>query len=101
MLAVAGVAVLLLMRDGPSDVGLPLYGEKDVTPAPAQQSGLVLLLASPLMILRDAARVPVFWVLFGSFFVCGASTAGLIQTHFVTLCGDYGICRWAPPACSR
>src|SRR5260221_11904381 len=43
------------------------------------------------MILRDAARVPVFWVLFGSFFVCGASTAGLIQTHFVTLCGDYGI----------
>src|SRR5258707_7509247 len=91
MLAVAGVAVLLLMRDRPSDVGLPLYGEKDVTPAPAQQSGLVLLLASPLMILRDAARVPVFWVLFGSFFVCGASTAGLIQTHFVTLCGDYGI----------
>ena len=91
MLAVTGVAVLLLMRDRPSDVGLPLYGEKDVTPEPAQQSGLVLLLASPLMILRDAARVPVFWVLFGSFFVCGASTAGLIQTHFVTLCGDYGI----------
>lgn len=91
ILAVAGGAVLLLMRDRPADVGLPPYGAKDVTPAPAQESGLVSLLASPLMILRDAARVPLFWVLFGSFFVCGASTGGLIQTHFVTLCGDYGI----------
>jgi sugar phosphate permease len=91
ILAVAGVAVFLLMRDRPVDVGLPLYGEKDVTPAPAQPSGLGSLLASPLLILRDAACVPVFWVLFGSFFICGASTGGLIQTHFVTLCGDYGI----------
>ena len=32
-----------------------------------------------------------FWVLFGTFFVCGASTNGLVQTHFVSLCGDYGI----------
>jgi predicted MFS family arabinose efflux permease len=30
-------------------------------------------------------------VLFATFFVCGASTNGLIQTHFVTLCADYGI----------
>jgi hypothetical protein len=31
--------------------------------------------------LRDAARVPLFWILFAAFFICGASTAGLIQTH--------------------
>ena len=91
ILAVAGVAIMLLMRDRPADIGQPPYGEKNVTPAPVQQSGLGPLLASPLMILRDAARVPLFWVLFGSFFICGASTGGLIQTHFVTLCGDYGI----------
>jgi len=30
-------------------------------------------------------------VLFGTFFVCGLSTNGLIQTHFITLCGDYGL----------
>ncbi len=41
--------------------------------------------------LKDAARVPIFWVLFGTFFVCGCSTNGLIQTHFVTLCHDYGL----------
>jgi predicted MFS family arabinose efflux permease len=46
---------------------------------------------SPLVALKDASRAPAFWVLFGSFFICGASTNGLIQTHFVTLCGDFGI----------
>jgi sugar phosphate permease len=91
MLAVAGVAVYLLMRDRPADVGLPAYGQKELTPAPNQEVGLLSLLTTPLFVLKDAARVPVFWVLFGTFFICGASTSGLIQTHFVTLCGDYGI----------
>jgi hypothetical protein len=44
-----------------------------------------------LNVLKDAARVPIFWVLFGTFFVCGCSTNGLIQTHFITLCHDYGL----------
>src|SRR6202034_1590476 len=53
--------------------------------------GLFSLLSTPIDVLRDAARVPLFWVLFATFFICGASTAGLIQTHFITLCGDYGL----------
>jgi sugar phosphate permease len=91
VLSIAGVAVFLLMRDRPADMGLPVYGQNDVTPSPALAKGLLSLLASPLLILKEAAQVPVFWVLFGTFFICGASTSGLIQTHFVTLCGDYGI----------
>ena len=47
--------------------------------------------AAPLLILKDAARSGVFWVLFGTFFICGLSTDGLIQTHFIPLCGDYGL----------
>jgi len=90
-LAVAGCVALLLMRDRPSEVGLPLYGETAVSPSPAQGTGLVSLLMSPLGVLREVSRVPVFWVLFGTFFVCGSSTNGLIQTHFVTLCHDYGL----------
>jgi sugar phosphate permease len=90
-LATMGLVVLALMRDRPSDLGLPLYGETAVTPPPATGTGLVSLLMSPLVVLKDAARVPVFWVLFGTFFVCGSSTNGLIQTHFVTLCHDYGL----------
>jgi MFS family permease len=90
-LVVAAVAAFALMRDRPSDIGLPAYGDTSVAAAPPQPAGLRALLVSPLVALRDAARVPVFWVLFGSFFICGASTNGLIQTHFVTLCGDFGI----------
>jgi predicted MFS family arabinose efflux permease len=29
--------------------------------------------------------------LFATFFICGASTNGLIQTHFIPLCADFGL----------
>jgi MFS family permease len=91
MLGIAGVVGMLLMRDRPSDLGLPLYGETAVSPPPVAGVGLVSLLLSPLIVLKEVARAPVFWVLFGTFFVCGCSTNGLIQTHFVSLCHDYGL----------
>lgn len=50
--------------------------------------------ASPLLaltVLRDAARLRVFWLLFGTFFVCGFTTNGLIGTHLIAYCGDRGI----------
>jgi MFS family permease len=90
-LALTGIVALIFMRDRPSDLGLPVYGETTLTPPPAAGTGLVSLLLSPLVVLKDAVRVPVFWVLFGTFFVCGCSTNGLIQTHFITLCHDYGL----------
>ena len=87
----AALAVLLLMRDRPADLGLPPYGESEVHPVPAQPAGFGALLISPLRILADAARVPSFWILFFTFYICGASTNGLVQTHFIALCGDYGL----------
>jgi MFS family permease len=92
MIAVAAVLVLLLMRDRPSDVGLLPYGEKGTAQPPAMtQQKLSDLVLSPLTALRDASKTQTFWVLFGTFFVCGASTNGLVQTHFIALCGDYGL----------
>ncbi|MFF8803094.1 MULTISPECIES: MFS transporter [unclassified Methylobacterium] len=90
MLLVATVAVLVLMRDRPSDLGLRPYGATGDAPPPPRQ-GFAAMLASPLVALREASGSVTFWVLFGTFFVCGASTNGLVQTHFVSLCGDYGI----------
>ncbi|MCB4862210.1 MFS transporter [Sphingobium sp. PNB] len=87
----AAMVVLLLMRDRPADLGLPPYGESEVHPAPPQPASFSALLMSPLRILADAARVPSFWILFFSFYICGASTNGLVQTHFIALCGDYGL----------
>jgi predicted MFS family arabinose efflux permease len=91
MLALVALLAALFMRDRPSDLNLPLYGESKITPPPAEGVGLMSFLMSPILVLKDAARVPIFWVLFGTFFICGASTNGLIQTHFVTLCHDYGL----------
>ncbi len=89
-LALGATIAFFLMRDRPSDVALPPYGETAIVPAPHAIS-LVSMLASPLVTLRDVAGVPLFWVLFATFFICGCSTNGLIQTHFITLCGDYGL----------
>lgn len=89
LLAVA-VIVALLMRDRPSDLGLLPYGATGPVEAPPA-GDFRSLLASPLSALKEAARTKIFWVLAGSFFVCGASTNGLIQTHFVPLCVDFGL----------
>ncbi|GEP00738.1 MFS transporter [Methylobacterium haplocladii] len=91
MLTTATVAVLALMRDRPSDLGLRPYGATADVPPPQAPAGFTAMLMSPLLALRAAATSLTFWVLFGTFFVCGASTNGLVQTHFVSLCGDYGI----------
>lgn len=41
--------------------------------------------------LRLASRTRAFWILFGTFFICGWSTNGLIQTHFVPAAHDHGM----------
>jgi sugar phosphate permease len=87
----AMLLVALLMRDYPADVGLPAYGDRTISPAPARNTSFGQLISSPLLALRDASKTATFWVLFFTFFVCGLSTNGLIQTHWISICGDFGI----------
>ncbi|WP_035681976.1 MFS transporter [Azospirillum brasilense] len=89
LLWVAALAVLALMRDRPSDLGLAAYGEEGAATAPPPPAGSVV--AAALGALRDASKTRVFWVLFATFFICGASTNGLIQTHLIPLCVDFGV----------
>ena len=46
---------------------------------------------APLRALRIASRTRAFWILAGTFFICGASTNGLIGTHLISACHDVGI----------
>ncbi|MGW4230060.1 MFS transporter [Streptomyces sp. NPDC004980] len=79
--------VWLLMRDHPADVGLAPYGGTYVEkPAPAVGAA-----ARTVRVLLDAARTGPFWLLAGSFAICGASTNGLIRTHFVPSAHDHGM----------
>jgi len=91
MLFAAAVIGLLALRDRPRDVGLPPYGARAIEPPPKQDLALSAMMASPLRALYEARTSRTFWVLFATFFVCGLSTNGLIQTHWIALCGDYGI----------
>ena len=89
---VAAVLVLLFMRNRPSDVGLRPYGETGAPEAaPAVTGSLQTALLRPFAVLRDVSSSATFWILFGTFFICGLSTNGLIQTHFIPLCADFGM----------
>ncbi|QDL98112.1 MFS transporter [Rhodopseudomonas palustris] len=92
LLGVAAIAVLIAMRNRPSDVGLRPYGDTSTEPAPlSAQAAPGSIAGAALGALRDAAKTRVFWVLFGTFFICGASTNGLVQVHLIPLCADFNI----------
>ena len=91
MLALAAFAVLLVMRDRPSDVGLRPFGDQGKEPLPAPPPSNAPIAAAALSALADAAGTRVFWILFATFFICGASTNGLIQVHLIPMCLDFGI----------
>ena len=91
MLLAAGLVALATLRDRPSDVGLAPYGARAVEPPPRQTVSLTAMMASPLRAPYEARASRTFWVLLATFFVCGLSTNGLIQTHWIALCGDYGV----------
>jgi len=82
--AIVFVVVAVFMRDRPEDVGLTRYGSKPSS-APPQVA------LAPIAALRQASASRPFWVLAGTFFICGASTNGLIGTHLIAACHDYGI----------
>ena len=84
--AVVFILVLALMRDRPADVGLLPYGQDPSAPQPAPVKSL-----PPLTALASASRTRAFWILAGTFFICGASTNGLIGTHLISACHDVGI----------
>ena len=79
--------VFFFLRDSPADVGLRPFGASvddaplaQVNPFKAAIGGLV-----------SASRTSTFWLLSGSFFVCGATTNGLIGTHLIPASMDHGV----------
>ena len=82
--------ISLFMPEWPQDLGLNSYGQSSSEPITEQPA-----LSNPLSIawqaLARALPVRDFWILVGSFFICGLSTNGLITTHFIAFCSDGGL----------
>jgi MFS family permease len=93
--------VLLCLRDSPAALGVTPYGAPDdpaVDPLVdnlGSPSGSSATLPGParvaLSTLAAAARTRTFWALAGAFAICGASTNGLIGTHFIPSAHDHGM----------
>jgi predicted MFS family arabinose efflux permease len=96
--------VLWLLRDHPRDVGLTAYGADPDEPQPTDRTltGGTPTSSVPatvttgaarraLSVLRQASRTPTFWLLAGSFAICGATTNGLVGTHFIPAAHDHGM----------
>jgi predicted MFS family arabinose efflux permease len=80
--------VLLLLREHPSDLGLAPYGGAEVVPPPDAGGNAARRAVSAL---TTASRTTEFWLLAGGFAICGATTNGLVGTHFIPAAHDHGM----------
>jgi MFS family permease len=82
--------VAFLVPEWPEDRATRRFGEAaDTPPAPPLKQAATPWLAIEALV--RAAKTPVFWLLAGTFFVCGLTTNGLVGTHMIAFCGDHGI----------
>jgi sugar phosphate permease len=80
--------VAIFLRNRPSDVGLRAYGGTEDDKAPTTTGSPI---SNAFRGLRIGVKSRDFWLLGGSFFICGASTNGLIGTHLIPASMDHGM----------
>ena len=83
MALVAIIPVLIFLRDDPADMGLAPYGA-------TTGQGATRPTVDP-NVMQRAVKAPEFWLLAATFFVCGATSNGLIGTHLIPHAADHGI----------
>jgi predicted MFS family arabinose efflux permease len=81
--------VLIFLRNHPVEIGLTPYGapaDYEFEPRPRGNA-----VGKALKTLAQASRVRTFWALVAGFAICGATTNGLIGTHFIPSAADHGM----------
>jgi len=82
VVALVALPVVTFLRNDPSDVGArPLGAADDHVPIPPRPDPGIM---------GRAVRSSAFWLLAGTFFVCGATSNGLVGQHFVVHAADHG-----------
>src|SRR5207245_1635046 len=90
-----GIALLVLVlpvgatliRNDPEERGLRPYGATGPVRLAAEVAALQ---RSGRVSVTDAARVPQFWLLMATYFVCGYTSMGMILTHFIPHALEHG-----------
>ncbi|MEF9873334.1 MULTISPECIES: MFS transporter [Micrococcaceae] len=95
VVAVFAVLIIPLLRwpfaNSPAEAGVLPYGGAGAAAAPASGTQQGSMAAATLKALFAASRYPAFWVLAMTFWICGWSTNGLVQTHFIPAAHDHGM----------
>ena len=96
-IAVLVLPALLLMRDRPEDVGARPVGDLGDSTDAREQAEAAAERAEDVRRtpMREAARTADFWLLAGSFFVCGYTSNGLIGTHLIPHAVEHGFTEMA------
>jgi MFS family permease len=90
--------VLKFLKNSPADAGVLPYGaeapaadaeSESAPPAAGEPSGNAAIRA--MQVLKRASKVRTFWALAAGFAICGATTNGLIGTHFIPSAHDHGM----------
>jgi MFS family permease len=96
-LIIAGIALAVVpitaifLRNSPADLGMTPYGSPaDALPVPPPRSP-VNPAKRAIQVLGRAAKVRTFWALVAGFAICGATTNGLVGTHFIPSAHDHGM----------
>ncbi|WP_309074056.1 MFS transporter [Paenarthrobacter sp.] len=85
--------VLRWLRNSPADVGVLPFGAEEpaaVAKSPDSEDSPNAAIRA-LQVLKRAAKVRTFWALAAGFAICGATTNGLIGTHFIPSAHDHGM----------
>ncbi|WP_036553507.1 MFS transporter [Nocardiopsis sp. CNT312] len=82
------VLIALVLRDHPADVGQRPYGATSFVAKPRTDEGAA---RRTVGVLYRSVRSRGFWLLAGAFAVCGATTNGIMWTHFVPAAQDEGM----------
>ncbi len=85
LLVIALPLTLLFIRDDPAQKGLAAYGAGQ-----AARAGEPAAPPEGRTRVAHAMQVPAFWLLAGTFFICGYTSNGLVLTHLVPHAAEHG-----------
>lgn len=88
-IAICGVLYVLFGKDWPAQLNMPAYGDAEIYTPPAPSGDNVVRIS--LSHLATALREPAFWILAGTFFICGFTSTGIVGQHFIPFCGDNNV----------
>lgn len=88
-IALCGTLYALFGKDWPAELDMPAFGDKEIYQPPAPSREHIVLIS--LSHLATASRQPAFWILAGTFFICGLTSTGIVGQHFIPFCGDNNV----------